>query len=293
MSSRHGSKKPSGRHGEKSSGSSKRREVEGYASSYTLSGPSDARQNAEPQWDDQNETQSNVLGNVPGSESEAVPAPTFLFQVNQLPINEDLPPRIDSHGHSIPPMLRHEWGAQVAGRIHRWTSDGRIARASNCQWSNSQRANCDRSRQPITIFYARLEDMDRAQWPESHWFPLDFRHDHDRLVSRVDEGAREPYLAGVNANWIDHLGLSNFAPRYGEPAEGLSGNLATIFGMIAMSCSEDRFDSVMGRDPWRGNVWRGHSHRDGRTDDRGVVVRIYFDPDNSLGSTEESLDYLQ
>ncbi|CZT43180.1 uncharacterized protein RSE6_03177 [Rhynchosporium secalis] len=145
----------------------------------------------------------------------------------------------------------------------------------------------------IATIDARLEDMDRAQWPESHWFPLDFRHDHDRLVSRVDEGAREPYLAGVNANWIDQLGLSNFAPRYGEPAEGLSGNLATIFGMIAMSCSEDRFDSVMGRDPWRGNVWRGHSHRDGRTDDRGVVVRIYFDPDNSLGSTEESLDYLQ
>ncbi|KAL2062891.1 hypothetical protein VTL71DRAFT_5963 [Oculimacula yallundae] len=307
MFSKHGSSKhkSSGRHSEKTKTSSR-------ATQKAIGAREEPSKISEP-WTKQESAQSDVSEGSPEPMLENLPPPSFLFQVNQLPINQNYPIRSDPFGHSLPPMNRNRYDTQVAGHLYRWTSNGKIARATGLDYYNN--AIRDRSGQPLTTYSTRTvfwcnnwiqylvtegdasaRDMEEAEFPDSAWWALSFDHDNDKRVSRVTESAVNPILNGVGgegAKWVSDLGLSAYVPRDGEPAQGLSGNLATLFGMVAMSCSAQRFDSVMAGDPLRGNTWRGHARRDGRTDERAVVVHIYLDPDNQFGSTRYTLRELE
>ncbi|KAG4434692.1 hypothetical protein IFR05_009838 [Cadophora sp. M221] len=294
MSPRHKSKS-GGKTSGKSSGRSKRKDSD--AKSYTSSGPS-------------NEPQPETSEDVLESEPEEITPPSFLFQVNQLPVDDSngVPPRTTEGGVWIPPIYRAGFGTQSAGNLYRWNPNGRITLATDCTWHHNgfrsrsgQRLGAYSTRtvfwcNPWAQFMVATEDasdrdMADSDDPHNIWWPLSF--DHDGAISRVMESAESPYLAGSGPAWIADLGLSSYIHREDDSAsEGLSGNLATLFGIIAMSCSAKNFDSLLPR-ALRDNNWRGHDRRDGRSDERGVVVRIYLDPENPLGSTMVTLPDLE
>ncbi|KAH7389022.1 hypothetical protein BKA64DRAFT_127984 [Cadophora sp. MPI-SDFR-AT-0126] len=285
----------SGRSSTKTSGKSKRKHSD--AKSYTSSGPS-------------NEPQPDASEEALESGSEEVPQPTFLFQVNQLPIDVDSAHayRTNDSGSWNPPIYRDGFGPQIAGNLYRWDASGSITLATDCQWYNG--TFWSRSRQQVatyctrTVFWcnpfaqfmvatgdASSRNMADSDEPHNRWWPLTFEYDGD--ISRVTESAEGQYLSGSGPGWIADLGLSSYVPREStRPAGGLSGNLATLFGIISMSCSHRHFDSMITH-VLRDHRWRGHSHRDGRSDQRGVVVHIYYDPENTGGSNWETIPYIE
>lgn len=97
------------------------------------------------------------------------------------------------------------------------------------------------------------------------WLPLTFRHDEE--VSRVAEGSAGEYLYGNGRDWINALGLAPYAHpyRHEPPCGALSGNLATVIGLVAFSCRAAELGDVLLVDQaWVGHRWYGHNRRDGR-----------------------------
>lgn len=225
-----------------------------------------------------NEPQPETSEDAPESEPQEVPPPSFLFQVNQLPVDDNgIPPRTTEGGVWIPPIYRAAFGPQSAGNLYRWNPNGRITLATDCTWHNGFRSGSGeriRTYSTRTVFWcnpwaqfmvatgdASDRDMADSDHPHNIWWPLSF--DHDGAISRVMENAGSPYLAGSGPAWIADLGLSSYTHCEDRPSEGLSGNLATLFGIIAMSCSARHFDNLLTR-ALRYNNWLGHDRRDGR-----------------------------
>lgn len=110
---------------------------------------------------------------------------------------------------------------------------------------------------------ASTRDMEDADEPHNRWWPLTF--EHDGTISRVVESGENQYLAGSGPAWIADLGLDSHVPRHAPPAGGLSGNLAILFGIIAMSCPARHFNNVLVADrALRHHRWLGHGRGDGR-----------------------------
>ncbi|KAH9215887.1 hypothetical protein DL95DRAFT_435416 [Leptodontidium sp. 2 PMI_412] len=239
--------------------------------------------------------------------------------INQLPINDDtsaggVAPRSSDNGSWIPPVYSNGFGPQVTGNLYRWESNGTISPALDCQWVNGSfmsRETAERDSHEIQLYCTRTvfwcdpwaqfmvatgdsssRHMQHSEEPHNRWWPLTF--EHDRAMSRVVESGPSQYLAGSGAAWIADLGLLSHVPRRAPAATGLSGNLAILMGIIALSCPAEYFDTVLTTDrPLRRNRWRGHNRGDGRSNERGVVVHIYLDPENPLGSTMSTLPDLE
>ncbi|KAH7323994.1 hypothetical protein BKA65DRAFT_511855 [Rhexocercosporidium sp. MPI-PUGE-AT-0058] len=243
------------------------------------------------------------------SEFGSGPLVSFLFQVNQLPIDDGngVPLRTTAGGYWIPPIYMNGFGPQSIGNLYRWNSNGRIRLATDCPWNNGFRSRSGeliRTYSTRTVFWcnpwsqfmvatgdASDRNMADSEHPHNVWWPLSFEHDGG--ISRVTESAQSPYLFGTGPDWIAGLGLRSYKHREDDrAAEGLSGNLATLFGIIAMSCSAGSFDNLLPR-ALRDNIWLGHNHQDGRSDKRGVVVHIYLDPENPDGSTADTLSFFE
>lgn len=215
--------------------------------------------------------------------AETWPPPSFLFTINELPINDEPSeggeaPRINEHGFWFPPIRSNGFAQQVPSRIYRY-EDGRISSANDCQWFNSQwwSAAGDELTEyrASTIFWcnnffqfmvatgdASARHMDESPDPQNRWWPLTFRHEGS--LSRVEEIGQESRLAG-SGPWINSLGLSSYRNRKTCPAGGLAGNLAIVIGLIAFSCeSEDLHDVLLRDRAWRGARWHGHNRGDGR-----------------------------
>ncbi|KAH7389025.1 hypothetical protein BKA64DRAFT_128083 [Cadophora sp. MPI-SDFR-AT-0126] len=249
-----------------------------------------------------------------------LPAGTsFLFQVNQLEVNDDttaggVAPRVNENGNWIPPVFSNGFGAQTAGYLYRWNANGSVSRANDCQWYNGtfwMTATENSPSQQLTTYCTRTvfwcdpwaqfmfatgdastRDMENSTHPHNHWRHLTF--ENDGPVSRIVESGENQYLAGSGSAWIADLGLTSHVHRHAPAAGGLSGSLAITLGIIAMSCPASSFDTMLVMDrAWRHHRWRGHRRGDGRSDHRGVVVHIYLDPANPTGSTFNTLHDLE
>ena len=220
------------------------------------------------------------------TQSESQPDPiwppvSFLFVVNELPANEDFPPRSDADGRWLPPIYGAGFSPQVPGHVYRW-SNGVITAAPGYQWyegsgwspSNTQlvtyRVN--------TVFYcnqwyhffaaegdASAWDIANSPFPNNRWYALSFRH-HGGL-SRIDLFGSQQTLAGSGAGWLNQLGLSaydNLDPTAPQAA-GLTGNLAILVALIAFSCRYQDLNTVLLNDrAWRNYQWRSHGRQHGR-----------------------------
>ncbi|KAH8592835.1 hypothetical protein B0O99DRAFT_689384 [Bisporella sp. PMI_857] len=238
----------------------------------------------------------------------AWPQTSFLFVVNELPINEDsgVTPRYDENGRWLPPLLSNAFAPQIPGRVYRWT-DGAITRADGYEWFQGegwtpQRLRLD-SYRTTAMFYCNpwtqhlmaecdpsREDMITADHPNNRWWPFTFRH--RGALSDVTYGTEEQYLAGSSARWINHLGLNDYVHQESETplADGLAGNLATVIALIAFSCRRSDWHDILMHDrAWWNYRWRGHNRRHGRTEQRGLVATVYYDPENTQGSTRDNL----
>lgn len=267
------------------------------------------------------------------SATEPVPQTTFVFAVNELPLNDDpnncgVAPLHNGNGRWIPPVYSNGFGSQTAGRLYRWNSDGSVTSARDCQWYEGQVWSSASELLTVyntrTVFWcngwaqfmlatgdASTRDVATSDHPHNRWWPLTFRHDDTPLaLSRVEELGEEQYLAGSGRQFIADFGLGAYTPRDAPRSGGLAGNLAIIIALIAFSCQAARLDTVLlEHRAWRGRRWHSHGRSDGRKfptvikdillisipglDERGVVVSIFLDPDNPEGSTWDSIAALE
>jgi len=217
---------------------------------------------------------------------EATPAwPTsFLFCVNELVINDEptsggVPPRVNANGRWLPPLESRGYYPPRPGVVFRWT-EGEITVADGYQWYNGgcwspngyatpHRATtifyCNRFTQMLTANGdASLRNFETSNHPDNRWWPLTFLH--DRALSRVTESGDEQDLAGTGGAWIHQLGLENNRneDRRAPVSTGLAGNLATIIGLIALSCQEGQLQTILQAGVWDRFRWRGHNLPHGR-----------------------------
>ncbi|TAQ89481.1 hypothetical protein B7494_g2238 [Chlorociboria aeruginascens] len=254
------------------------------------------------------------LGRSRPGQSEPAPQPvTFLFSVNSISIDDDFPREVDENGRWRLPLHRDAFLPQVSGDLgdlYRW-SNGNISRADGYQWYQGHvwynQSNLVHRYKTATMFFwdqflqfatatkdASTSDMATAPIPDNRWYPLNFRHDGG--LSRVDEVGEYPYLAGQGASWVPEFGLQSYNNTNSNApiSTGLAGNITTIVGLIALSCPEGRLDNVlMTQRAWRHYEWRGHPYGSGRTNERGVVVSIFLDPENPQWSTTFTLEDLE
>jgi len=240
------------------------------------------------------------------------PSISFLFSVNELPINDEpdqggLVPRVDDNGRLLPPLYSNGFWPQVPGHMFRW-KDGVITRAEGYQWYNGD--GWAPGNIPLTLYRATsmfwcnewtqfltadgdvsTRDIATSLFPNNRWYPLTF--DHDGALSRVDSAYEHQHFAGTGDNWIGPLGLRSHSNnnRHVPQSTGLAGNLSTVIGLIAFSCRADELVTVLLNDrAWRRNEWRGHNREHGREEGRGIVVHTFLDPENTEGgSTNETL----
>jgi len=250
------------------------------------------------------------------SSSQQVILPSFLFLVNELPINDDpdnggVIPRTDEWGKWLPPLYSDGFGNQRPGTIFRW-QNGVVTLAEGCQWWNDK--GWSPKNIPLvpyritTMFFcnpwiqyltasgdASTRNIEGSDFPDGCWWPLTFEHDRKGL-SRVNEGGEHASLAGTGASWIKDLGLDTYKDRHrhAPKAAGLSGNLPTIIALMALTCQEGEFpDVLVNQRAWRDFRWKGHDREDGQIEQRGVVATVYYDPENPLGSTGDILYALE
>ncbi|PQE24184.1 hypothetical protein CJF31_00002416 [Rutstroemia sp. NJR-2017a BVV2] len=246
---------------------------------------------------------------------------SFLLVVNELSVNENpydggIPPRTNEHGYWLPPIHSAGFGQQIPGRLFRW-SQGNITDLYNTgyQWYNGGWWHTSNDRvttllthyETTSLFWcndftqflmletdATTQDIETAEHPHNRWYPLTF-HNTGR-VSRV-AAAGDQYLAGNRAWWIDRLGLEAYRSleRHTPVAvSGLGGRIATIFALVAFSCRDaDELYTILTSHDWCRGLRNHHRAHHGRRHERGVVVSIYLDPDNPVGSTTAALRDLE
>jgi len=209
---------------------------------------------------------------------------SFLFCVNQLVINDEptsggAPPRVNANGRWLPPLESRGYYPPRPGVVFRW-SEGDITVADGFQWYNGgcwspngyatpYRATsifyCNRFTQMLTANGdASLRNFETSNHPDNRWWPLTFLH--DRALSRVTESGDEQDLAGTGGAWINQLGLwsNRNEDRRAPVSTGLAGNLATIIGLIALSCQEGKLQTILQAGAWDHTRWRGHKLPHGR-----------------------------
>jgi len=241
-------------------------------------------------------------------------ATSFLFAVNELHVNEEpgnggVPPRATEDGRWIPPVYRGGFypHGQTPQVIYRW-SNGGINTATGYSWYigngwNPGNSQLEEYRTTATFYCSpfihfltanvdpTVTDIEGAPFGTHRWFPLTFRH--EGALSRVEESGEE-YLAGTHADWIRELGLSAYNNYHAPQSDGLAGNIAAIIALVAFTCRSASLDTILLRDnAWRNYRWRGHNHHHGRTNRRGLLVNIYYDPENPQGSSYETLYNLE
>lgn len=212
------------------------------------------------------------------------PPTTFLFAVNELPLNEDpdqggVAPRVNENGRWVPPTLSAGFWPPIPGRMFRWT-DGSITPANDYQWYNGNGwgpGNIQLTHYRTTSMFwcnewtqfliadgdVSTRDIATSLFPDNRWYPLTF--DHDGTLSRVGTSYEHQHLAGSGANWIGPLGLSAHNNRHAHQSTGLAGNLATVIGLIAFSCQANELGTVLLTDrAWRHYDWMGHNRAHGR-----------------------------
>jgi hypothetical protein len=215
------------------------------------------------------------------------PGLSFLFAVNELPLNEEVsdggvPPRTDRYGRWAPPISSKAFRAQRPGRLYRWKNGGTVSTAADCHYYEGEWLS--KNATPLTVyrkatmFYCNpwyqfviatgdvsTRDMNKGLFPDDRWWHLTFRH--SGTLSRVDVRSEEQYLAVNGSQWLRDLGLTSNA-NYDESAPesgGLSGNLAIIIGLVAFTCRAAEFDDILQYDrAWHHRKWNGHLRPHGR-----------------------------
>ncbi|KAI4237331.1 MAG: hypothetical protein LQ352_007945 [Teloschistes flavicans] len=117
----------------------------------------------------------------------------------------------------------------------------------------------------------------------------DFAGDHPRLAA---EGSRDwmPQLLPSIYNYDSVLALGQRA----AVSAGLIGSLPLLFALPVFSASPQHFNRVMDRaGHLHPNRWHPHHHEHGRTQERGMVVTVYYDPRNANGSFQSRLEQLE
>ncbi|PVH77892.1 hypothetical protein DL98DRAFT_517042 [Cadophora sp. DSE1049] len=241
------------------------------------------------------------------------PPVSFLFVVNGITLNEDprdngVLPRVDDYGRWLPPAYAAGFGPQNRGTVFRW-SNGDISIATGYRWDDGygRTPNGDTLEiyKATTMFWcnpfyhfmvatgdATTRDIADTV-PEDTWYAINFHHED--TLSRLDY-VGDQYLAGKDRSFIAQLGLGAYqqqdedAPKSG----GIAGNLAMLIGLVAFSCKRRDLDQVLvGDRAWHGYRWHGHGRSHGRKEARGMVVSVYLDPDNRIGSTTAALNSLE
>ncbi|TVY52233.1 hypothetical protein LCER1_G006838, partial [Lachnellula cervina] len=267
------------------------------------------------------------------SSTAAAPVPTwppvsFLFIVNELPTNDDqeAPGSVETqfaNGRWRPPVEMAGYFPQTPGSVYRWFN-GVVSLAEGYQWVARPIGNPVSAHGTIvanrpqpqmwpnfyraaTVFFcnrfdqfftargdASTRDM-RAEGPEDGWHPLAFQHENG--ISRADHAGSHEHLAVRSASWINQL-LPNAYRRessHGSNQGGLGGLLPIVIALIAFSCNgrDDLYRVLLHDRAWVGNTWTPHARATGRISRRGLVCTVFLDPDNTQGSTYETVQAVE
>jgi hypothetical protein len=218
--------------------------------------------------------------------SQPWPSRSFLFAVNELPINDDpdvggLAPRYNENNRWNPPLYRHGFGTQRLGVLYRW-EEGTISKAADCPVSGGTFRESSGSSNSLTIYRtqtliwcnnftqflsvpgdASSVDVANTEAFGNRWWPPTFSY--NGTLSRVTVSASEQYLASRRSAWIIALGLESYVSRRATQYGGLAGDLALVIGLVAFSCRCRDLDRILRQDrAWDRFRWRGHSREHGR-----------------------------
>ncbi|KFA79863.1 hypothetical protein S40288_03748, partial [Stachybotrys chartarum IBT 40288] len=217
--------------------------------------------------------------------------------------------------------------AQGYGFYRQQAEDGQT-RNEGTVWKNcSETAVCATAYKCWSIFSCNpllpiVISMEDPLVYNSSWHALQFFHPVAgsplRGISQaaIDDssmgfgGGLKKFVAGTNPSWIPALvpkTYSNlYTGSYSLRSNGLAGDLPIVIGLMAFSeprnpdnstnrVSEIFLGSAAHRGRWRNGKWTHSSAPAGypkSTDDnpRGFLVSIYYDPDNLVGSTQDTLE---
>jgi len=243
-------------------------------------------------------------------------ATSFLFIVNELCTNDDpetgnvFPNQVDQRWR--PPVVAEGFYQPEAGDVYRW-HNGTVSLAPEFVWTPEHKTIWgydayesvvypDVYREATVFFCNRFDKFFTARGdatayninemgPEDDWHPLAFRHYQGNALA--DHVGEEQYVTARKASWISQVIPSSYRAEY-ETASGggLSGLLPIVISLIAFSTTANRGnlrDILLTQRAWRNRQWKGHSRDHGRREKRGMVVRVYYDPTNPHGSTQDSL----
>ncbi|RDL40959.1 uncharacterized protein BP5553_00938 [Venustampulla echinocandica] len=262
-----------------------------------------------------------------GSSSSSQPPVSFLFIVNELPTNND--PEIEGsiplrhqHGRWLPPDNHLGFLTQKPGYVYRW-NNGDVSLAQGYYWRDDRVGNPVIANGTIykyeggdiwpqyyrgaTVFYGGsffqfftaqgdvgTRDICTSS-PEAGWHYLKFHHEN--RISRVDHDAPEEHLIVRSAGWIPDLLPEAYRSQSTRAVNqgGLGGLLSIVVALVAFSCIDknELHYALINDRAWRGHRWVPHGRESGRTKGRGVVATIYLDPENTEGSTRDSINNIE
>ena len=196
-----------------------------------------------------------------------------------------------------PPRAHKHMQSSLHG-LYRW-SDGLMEKVSLLSLADERR-QLRLHNQASVFFQAESDhllttDINAATHDVVQWSRLFFCHD------RVSQGSSGHYtsldFAGCQLLTAAPMPLhispqllpgiyDNISTR--KENAGIIGELSLLIALAALSAPRKNLDEVF-RSSLRPGEWRDHSFPTGRTEHRGVIVCICYDPFNPEGSTEESL----
>lgn len=240
-----------------------------------------------------------------------VPSPSFIVKIQEISPNYQFQPSRapeNPNGFFVPPDRKTAF-YEGDPTFFRWQR-GRISTLPD--------ASDHLTRYSAATIFSQQEDTDHllavninallndvASYPPG-WRVLSFDYvseqNSNSTYSSINVLGEERHLAAPGSPaWMGQLlpHVYNYQPTTpnGRPipspttSAGLTGSLPILIGLAAFSAPKKSLTAVLSTSIMAG-AWKRHNQPTGRTPERGMVVTVYYDPNNPH-STKDILDRLE
>ncbi|KAH6646804.1 hypothetical protein BKA67DRAFT_650036 [Truncatella angustata] len=226
------------------------------------------------------------------------PSVSFLFIVNEINLNLDLPPTADRWGNLLPPLTSRGFKQETVGQVFRY-SNGTVTAATGYYWFRQRLelpgtigrygarydafGNVVSDEMGFTIqdFYGLDEYSTTTLFNCGPFLPCVLSHGdpsvegfqdfsgwnalhftHKEVISQASSSGSHTIVAGPSASFIDAL-LPRVCQNNNHNAprsRGLGGELGLSIGLMALSQGLGSIDAAFHNNDWDGNCWTGQRH---------------------------------
>ncbi|KAI1505788.1 hypothetical protein F5X99DRAFT_404824 [Biscogniauxia marginata] len=262
---------------------------------------------------------------VPGGHSSGSEAGTsFIFVVNEIELNTNVPLTADHWGNFVPPDRQASYANETPGHVFEY-HNGNVARSRDYFWYRPNGLGTEGSisytstvrdeymniigNQIVTLdtysattvfdlgpFFpcayaladATVQDLSEYDTPHDMFYALHFRHEAGG-VSRAFFNGGAKYIAGSHASWLGSLvpeAYKNLDPNVPR-STALGGELGPLLGLMALAERPGRTDEAFSMH-WNEHTWTGRRREpvSAHGPPRGVVVHVAVEP----GRTGEEIE---